>query len=327
MHPLTLRLLAAVPLAALLACNSPAPGSQATSAPSAAGSAAAGAAEHLSHLVAGDRRLPEAAAALAALGDEGTLREARGKLLAVAREAATPAYREKLRAEVAQANSVAKIDPSPEQLERQLNVIVGEDFDAVMRGMAAVSGAEVVAYGFEVAESDAAPIALRKSARAMLERAKGVDAARLAAASAKIDAAYAAVASARPAAPVVSAPPEGAAGKLAEVRIGGASVSGAKIDNAANVIAGMAAGFRRCVNKALTDRAGSVKHGAAIEVTAKVGAKGEVLSATAEDLSPEAMRADVKKCVTARVEVAMFAAPVGGEGATVRIPIAVLWSK
>ena len=97
--------------------------------------------------------------------------------------------------------------------------------------------------------------------------------------------------------------------------VGGATVSGGSVSNAASVVAGMAAGFRRCYNRGLQDdptMKGSMK------VTAGIGPNGEVLSAAPS--GGDTLSATVKSCVSARVSAAQFAAPDGGS-ATITIPL------
>lgn len=97
--------------------------------------------------------------------------------------------------------------------------------------------------------------------------------------------------------------------------IGGASVSGGNVANARAVVAGMAAGFRRCYNKGLAEDPNMKGD---VRVTAKIGPKGEVLSATpagAKGLSPA-----VVDCVAQRVSSAQFDPPDGG-GAVIVIPV------
>ena len=97
--------------------------------------------------------------------------------------------------------------------------------------------------------------------------------------------------------------------------VGGAAVSGGNVADASAVVARMAAGFRRCYNKGLSEdpnMKGSVR------ITARIGPNGEVLSASpsgGSGLSPS-----VVSCVAARVSSASFSPPSGG-GATVVIPI------
>lgn len=112
-----------------------------------------------------------------------------------------------------------------------------------------------------------------------------------------------------------ASPQQRGSGRTGTSSIGGAQVSGGTVANAAAVVAGMAAGFRRCYNHGLAEdpnMAGIVK------VTAKIGSAGEVLSATpvgGGGLSPE-----VITCVVTRVRAATFAPPDGG-GATIVIPV------
>jgi hypothetical protein len=103
-------------------------------------------------------------------------------------------------------------------------------------------------------------------------------------------------------------------GPVGNASIGGAAVSGGSVANASSVVAGMAAGFRRCYNKGLQEdpnMKGSVR------ITAKIGPNGEVLSASP---SGSGLSGSVVSCVAARVSSAQFAPPEGG-GATVVIPV------
>lgn len=104
-------------------------------------------------------------------------------------------------------------------------------------------------------------------------------------------------------------PPTGSAS------ISAIGTSGGSVANASSVVAGMAAGFRRCYNRALKDDpnvAGSMK------VRAKIGPNGEVLAA--EPTEVKGLPGGVTSCVAARVSSAQFAPPTGG-AATVVIPV------
>jgi hypothetical protein len=103
-------------------------------------------------------------------------------------------------------------------------------------------------------------------------------------------------------------------GPVGNANIGGANVSGGSVANASSVVAGMAAGFRRCYNKGLAEdpnMKGSVR------ITAKIGPNGEVLSVSP---SGSGLSGTVVSCVAARVSSAQFAPPEGG-GATIVIPV------
>jgi len=103
-------------------------------------------------------------------------------------------------------------------------------------------------------------------------------------------------------------------GPVGSASIGGANVSGGTVANASSVVAGMAAGFRRCYNKGLQEdpnMKGSVR------ITAKIGPNGEVTSVSP---SGSGLSGTVVSCVAARVSSAQFAPPEGG-GATVVIPV------
>lgn len=104
-------------------------------------------------------------------------------------------------------------------------------------------------------------------------------------------------------------------GPVGSASIGGASVSGGSVANASAVVAGMAAGFRRCYNNGLKEdpnMKGSVR------VTARIGPNGEVLSASAS--GGGGLSGSVVGCVQGRVASAQFAPPEGG-GATIVIPV------
>jgi hypothetical protein len=90
------------------------------------------------------------------------------------------------------------------------------------------------------------------------------------------------------------------------------------VSNASTVVAGMAAGFRRCYNRGLLENP-NMK--GSLRITAKVGPNGEVLSATASTGS--GLSQSVVSCLTARVTSATFAKPNGG-GATLVIPVSLL---
>jgi len=104
-------------------------------------------------------------------------------------------------------------------------------------------------------------------------------------------------------------------GPTGSVGVGGAAVSGGNVANASSVVAGMAAGFRRCYNRGLQenpDMKGTVR------ITAKIGPNGEVQGA-----SPSGggnLSGTVISCVAARVASAQFSPPDGG-GATIVIPV------
>jgi TonB family protein len=96
--------------------------------------------------------------------------------------------------------------------------------------------------------------------------------------------------------------------------IGGVALSGGPVDNASAVVAGMAAGFRRCYNKGLRE---NPEMKGTIRITAKIGPNGEVLSVST---SESGLSREVASCVSARVSSAQFAPPEGG-GATFVVPV------
>ncbi|MFO0547446.1 MAG: AgmX/PglI C-terminal domain-containing protein [Polyangiaceae bacterium] len=97
--------------------------------------------------------------------------------------------------------------------------------------------------------------------------------------------------------------------------ITGANVAGGSIANASAVVAAMAPGFRRCYNKGLAE---DPNMKGSLRVTAKIGPKGDVVSATPG--GGVGLSKTVTDCVVARVSSAQFAEPEGG-GATIVIPV------
>jgi hypothetical protein len=97
--------------------------------------------------------------------------------------------------------------------------------------------------------------------------------------------------------------------------IGGAAVSGGNVANASSVVAGMAAGFRRCYNKGLQE---NPEMKGSVRISVKIGPNGEVLSATPS--GGGGLSGTVISCVAARVASAQFAPPDSG-GASMVIPV------
>lgn len=114
------------------------------------------------------------------------------------------------------------------------------------------------------------------------------------------------------AAPGGSASPSNTKGNAA---LGTASVSGGAVTNAATVVAGMAAGFRRCYQKGLVEDA-SMK--GTVRITARIGPAGEVQSAAPS--SGGGLSSTVTSCVAGVVSSRTFDKPAGG-GATIVIPV------
>lgn len=112
-----------------------------------------------------------------------------------------------------------------------------------------------------------------------------------------------------------SAAPGGSAAPSGQAPIGSTAVVGGDVDNAAKVVAGMSAGFRRCYIRGLSQ---DPNMKGALKVTARVGPNGEVLSATPS--GGAGLSSPVISCVVARVQSAQFSPPSGG-GATIVIPV------
>jgi hypothetical protein len=120
-----------------------------------------------------------------------------------------------------------------------------------------------------------------------------------------------------------SAPPASAAAPrvpVANVQVGSPVVSGATVSNAPAVVAGMAAGFRRCLTHALASDPGAIKDGATLVMIANLGSTGEVVSVSPAGGGP-GMDATAIACIRARISNAQFAPPLGGTSASVRIQL------
>lgn len=96
------------------------------------------------------------------------------------------------------------------------------------------------------------------------------------------------------------------------------SISGGPVANARGVVAGMAAGFRRCVNREIAADPSAITPGG-VKVIAKIGPNGEVLSVV--PTGGVGLTKAAIACVLTRVSSAQFAPPDGGS-ATIEIPIA-----
>ena len=96
----------------------------------------------------------------------------------------------------------------------------------------------------------------------------------------------------------------------------GAAVKGGTVANAGQVVAGLAGAFRRCYEAGLRD---NPDMRGKFNVTAKIGAGGEVLSAVPSG-GGGTLSGAVMGCAAQRVQGAQFSAPDGG-GATIVIPI------
>jgi hypothetical protein len=92
-------------------------------------------------------------------------------------------------------------------------------------------------------------------------------------------------------------------------------VAAGSVSNAASVVAGMRAGFRRCYQRGLDanpDIAGR------ISLTIRIGPGGEVASVSG---SPSGnIPSSVVSCVKARAQAAQFAPPDGGS-AVINVPV------
>ena len=94
--------------------------------------------------------------------------------------------------------------------------------------------------------------------------------------------------------------------------VGGSSVSGGIIGNAARVVAGLRAGLRDCYSRETSDAVGSIRF------TLSVGASGAVSNVSAAPSGE--LSSGLLACATAHVRGAKFDPPEGG-AASIRIPV------
>lgn len=94
--------------------------------------------------------------------------------------------------------------------------------------------------------------------------------------------------------------------------VGGSSVSGGTMGNAARVVAGLRAGLRDCYSRETSDAVGSIRF------TLTVGANGAVSNVSAAPSGE--LSSGLLGCATARVRGAKFDPPEGG-AASIRIPV------
>ena len=302
----------------MLGCDKAPPSDPAMTSASPAPAPPSGA-ELLAHLTANDPEMKASAVAIAASGDETTRRAAGPKIVMLARRIDSTEWRDTKRATLKEANALAKVEPTPDQFERQLTSWQLEELQHVLEAMGAIGGAEVVAYCLELGEREEAPIGSRRAALLVLERIIDPgDAAALARRSAIASRLIAIEAASAQAPGISSSAPDGGrrrSGLVGNAQVGGGIVSGGNVGNASSVIAGMAAGFRRCYNRGLVD---SPDMTGSVRITAKIGPSGEVLSASPS--GGGGLSGEVVSCVAARVTSAQFAPPEGG-GATIVIPV------
>ncbi len=104
-------------------------------------------------------------------------------------------------------------------------------------------------------------------------------------------------------------------GPKGNAQIGGASVSGGTLANAARVVAGMRAGFRNCFQRGLAEDP-SIQ--GSLRLLINVGPSGEVTNATPGNVS--GLPPAVVACVVSRARAAQFDAPEGGPS-TITVPV------
>lgn len=105
-----------------------------------------------------------------------------------------------------------------------------------------------------------------------------------------------------------------ASAPVARASLSAARVEGSAVDNAGRIVAGMAAGVRRCFRRGLSE---DPKMAGAVEITMKVGPNGEVLASTPGTTSGN-VSSTVVACIAARGAAAQFSPPSPPGDASVR---------
>ncbi|APR75535.1 Hypothetical protein A7982_00881 [Minicystis rosea] len=248
------------------------------------------AAELLASLSVDNLRIKDAATAIAALGDEGTRRDAATRLATLAQTVMSAGFREAMRARL-QASTPP--GTAPALLEAKLDGERDGILARIIEAMHALGGPAVVAHAFSLAENEAVPSNLRRGALSVLlrhvDRRDTGAATRVAALSARLD----------PQHTITEATP----------------FTGGAIANAAEVVRDMGPGFRRCYNAALQ---ADPKTSGSVRLTGWVGANGEVVGV--EPGSVQGLGPELVACAASVLSKARFSPPEGGH-ATIVIPL------
>jgi hypothetical protein len=196
-------------------------------------------------------------------------------------------------------NRHSRLEPTAEQLEAQLDMYAAEEAGRLFMPLAAIGGPDAIALLLEKAEDTRGRVELPKAAIAALSAHPPADKTMLD----RLNAAKIALA-ARETPPAVSTMDAEAAKKAGTAALGGVTVTGGPIENANAVIAGMAAGFRRCYTRALQEDASTQ---GTVTVTLELDAKGAVTSSKHE--AKQGLSKVLASCVALRAEAASFSAP------------------
>ena len=237
----------------------------------------------------------DGATEIAERGDDATKQAAAPILVKRLRAMREPAFREELRPTIEKANALSNLSPTPEQVEAQLRQYQEEEVIQLVKVVAKIGGPAITAYLVDLAQEKEASRELRRAVLVVLEPLQPT-----------LDPSVVAA---------LDSERKTLRGPAGAVAVGEASVAGGTVANANTVVAGMAAGFRRCFNKGLQEDP-AMK--GTVRVTAKIGKGGEVVSATPS--ASGTLSKTVVDCVSARISSAQFSPPVGGL-ATLVIPV------
>lgn len=235
-----------------------------------------------------DQNLREAAAEMAAAGGEPVRNAVAARLVQLAREVDSTAWRVTMWPHIQAANTAAGIVPTLQQFGEQIDMAQTERFVAVLDAMRGVGGAEIASYCFEVAENDGAPRERRLAALRVLEvTADSLE-------------------------PAAAARRAAVASRLASDSPPPASSPG-QVSNAVEVVTSLTPKFRRCYNQLLQANPGARVEG---RLTLRLDAAGAVADVKSEGIPP----GDFAGCLESVARAARFAPPSGG-GATIVIPV------
>lgn len=104
-----------------------------------------------------EAKLGQMAALVADLGDPATKDRVGAKLVAVAQQVNTDQWKEQKAPAVKEANETSKLNPTPDQFQRQLDMYQEEELLRVFASMKRVGGAAVVNYLIDFAKNDRCP--------------------------------------------------------------------------------------------------------------------------------------------------------------------------
>jgi len=120
-------------------------------------------------IVPGAQKIDRIAQLISDLGDQKTKDKASDALVVVGKTVASPTWLEQKRAYVSEQNKISKLNPTPAQLQKQLEAFQEEELLRVFSSMKKVGGKAVVSFLLTFAQNGAAEPKRRAAALAALE--------------------------------------------------------------------------------------------------------------------------------------------------------------